>query len=265
MPTPDQLRQQPFAQASVKTERIHGLDSLRAIMMMLGIVIPAAVTYSPIEYPAWTIKDSAAVHGSMHFIAAFIHLFRMPLFFVIAGFFGALLFYQRSPRAMIKNRLERLVYPFIVFVLLLWPTIVFTFGYSRAVFAGSETPLAVALESLASIAVLLPAKTFHLWFLYYLMWITGAVFVLAMAGGKFPGIAGQIQRPFDWIIQRPFSRLGFFAGLTFLVLQGMQQGWVATSTAWVPDPKTFAFYSFFYLCGWALYKAKHLLTSTLTL
>jgi glucan biosynthesis protein C len=34
----------------------------------------------------------------------------MPIFFVVAGFFGALLFYERKPLKMAKNRLSRIVF-----------------------------------------------------------------------------------------------------------------------------------------------------------
>ena len=33
-----------------KPERLHSLDSLRAIMMLLGLVLHSAITYGTIEY-----------------------------------------------------------------------------------------------------------------------------------------------------------------------------------------------------------------------
>jgi glucan biosynthesis protein C len=33
-----------------KTERLHSLDSLRAIMMLLGLVIHSSITYGLYEY-----------------------------------------------------------------------------------------------------------------------------------------------------------------------------------------------------------------------
>jgi glucan biosynthesis protein C len=99
-----------------RKDRIHGLDALRAIMMLLGLVLHSAVTYSPKDYgAAWPLKDPLNTSTLFDILADFIHVFRMPLFFVIAGFFGALLFYDRSPRRMVVNRLQRVVLPGIVF------------------------------------------------------------------------------------------------------------------------------------------------------
>jgi fucose 4-O-acetylase-like acetyltransferase len=123
---------------SRRNTRIYSLDSLRAIMMLLGLVLHSAITYEVYENSAWSLKDSIT-HISNDYIVDFIHVFRMQIFFLIAGFFGSMLFYKRKPLKMIKNRAERIVFPFIVFLFLLWPTVVFAFGYSGLVFEGDRT------------------------------------------------------------------------------------------------------------------------------
>ena len=79
----------------IKTsKRIYSLDSLRAIMMLLGLVLHSAVTYGVYENSAWSLKDSIT-HVSNDYIVNFIHTFRMQIFFLVAGFFGSMLFYER--------------------------------------------------------------------------------------------------------------------------------------------------------------------------
>ena len=107
----------------LKTERIHSLDALRATMMMLGIVLHSTETYS-VGYDGIWPHDPNSSHILMNFLNSFIHLFRMPSFFLIAGFFGALLFYERGVGSMLKNRFKRLVLPFLVFLVLLHPIII---------------------------------------------------------------------------------------------------------------------------------------------
>ena len=162
-----------------KTERIHSLDSLRAIMMMLGLVFHSALTYSVGDFgDGWSLKDYGATHISNDLIKHMISRFRMPLFFLIAGFFGSMLFYERKPLEMIKNRIVRIVYPFITFLILLWPTIIFSFGYTQLIFAKSNNAFAETIATFSNPYVLIPTKTNHLWFLYYLILITAAsVFV----------------------------------------------------------------------------------------
>ena len=113
--------------------RIHSLDSLRAIMMLLGLVLHSAITYSVYEdLGSWPIRNSFT-HLSNDFIVSIIHSFRMPIFFLVSGFFSSMLFYERNPLAMINNRVSRIVFPFIVSIILLWPTIVFGFTYCALV------------------------------------------------------------------------------------------------------------------------------------
>ena len=106
-------------------KRIHSLDSLRAVMMILGIVLHSAVTYSPLDMDTrlgiFQLKDPLNSHLSNGFIVEFIHSFRIQIFFLVAGFFASLLYYEKSPRQMIKNRISRILFPFLLFETFLGP------------------------------------------------------------------------------------------------------------------------------------------------
>jgi len=243
-----------------KTERIHSLDSLRAIMMLLGLVLHSAITYNLTDWGStWSLKDPNATSLFNDYIVDIIHFFRMQIFFLVAGFFGAMLFYERKPLRMVKNRISRIVFPFIVFVILLWPTIVYVFTYTRSLFHGSNNPLAEAFAPFSSIKILIPDSTFHLWFLYYLAIITFVSVGLGLLFKKIPSVSNYISNTFSWIIQKPVLRIGFFAGLTIVIYFIMGTSQVETSTSFIPDFNTFIYYFFFYLVGWILFKSKHLL------
>ena len=71
--------------------RYYGLDALRGAMMLLGIVLHSAAFYiaaPPPHVPIVTDPNKSLV---MDALFEFIHAFRMPVFFVLAGFFTALL------------------------------------------------------------------------------------------------------------------------------------------------------------------------------
>ena len=241
-----------------KTERIHSLDSLRAIMMLLGLVIHSSITYGVIDYgAAWSLKDPASVSLSNDFIVNFIHAFRMQIFFVVAGFFGALLFYERQPLKMVKNRTARIVFPFIVFVLLLWPTIIFNFEYTNLIFGGSTSAFSETLSIFSDLAILIPQATFHLWFLYYLAIITFVSIGLALLFKKLPAISGYISQTFNWVIQKTILRVIVFASITAIGYFLMGTASVETSTSFIPDINTFTYYFIFYIIGWVLFKSKH--------
>jgi glucan biosynthesis protein C len=249
-----------------KTERLHSLDSLRAIMMLLGLVIHSAITYGVINYGnAWSLKVPETTHLSNDFIVYFIHSFRMPIFFVVAGFFGALLFYERKPLKMAKNRLSRIVFPFIVFLLILSPLIIFSFSYTMLVFNGSETAFESTLSNFSNLLIFIPQMTFHLWFLYYLALITYASVSLGLVFKKLPSVSSLISLSFSWVIEKPVLRILVFASLTSIVYFLMGTYEVATSPSLIPDLNTFIFYFFFYIIGWILFNSKHLLNTIMRL
>ena len=107
-----------------KTARIHSLDSLRAIMMMLGLVLHSTEIYLVGGNDPWP-KDVNSTSHFLGYLENVIHMFRMPIFFVMAGFFASLLYYERGSIKMVKNRISRIVLPFVVFLFILAPIVVF--------------------------------------------------------------------------------------------------------------------------------------------
>ena len=64
--------------------REHYLDTCRAVLMLLGIPYHAALVYDP--EMVWLIytQDNVSFLG---FLAELLHSFRMPVFFLIAGYY----------------------------------------------------------------------------------------------------------------------------------------------------------------------------------
>ncbi len=247
-----------------KTERIHALDSLRAIMMLLGVVLHTTMTYADTDYGlGWGLKDIGATHISNDYIHRVIHSFRMQTFFVVAGFFASLLFYERSPIKMIKNRVNRIVLPFIVFLFVLFPLVMFSFKYSSLVFDGTENALSQALNYTRGLPFV-PNSTFHLWFLYYLSMISAMSVGIALLLKKLPSLTSHISQAFNWVIVKPILRVLIFTGLTCLVYLIMGASYVEASNSFTPDFNIFMYYSFFYYVGWILFKSKHLLNKMMT-
>ena len=243
-----------------KTERIHSLDSLRAIMMLLGLVLHSALTYNVTNHgSAWDIKDPESNFILNDFLVLLIHSFRMPIFFLVAGFFGSMLFYEKGIIKMLKNRISRIVFPFIVFLFILSPIIYFTSSYTNAVFGNQENPLANTFQLFSNIIVFLPKTTAHLWFLYYLVYITLISVLLGLLLTKAKRINNKITNIFNWLIQKPIIRILFFSSFTFLMLTFLETSMVNASNSLIPDINTFVFYFFFYIVGWILFKSKNLL------
>ena len=98
--------------------RYHSLDALRGVMVLLGIYLHAAVAYS--EYGNWPWKDGSTT-GLFDVSLGLIHAFRMPVFYVMAGFFAALLLERRGAVGFARNRAIRILVPFAVGWAVLFP------------------------------------------------------------------------------------------------------------------------------------------------
>ena len=183
----------------------------------------------------------------------------MPIFFLIAGFFGSLLFYERNPLKMFKNRVLRIAYPFLAFLFILSPVIIIGFLYSKYVFAGEGAPLIKILSWFSNPLILIPRETYHLWFLFYLFLISMVTILLGLMLKKVPHLTGKVTKGFNWIIQKPVLRIFFFAGVTLILYVVLDVREVESSASFIPDWKTFVFYFQFYITGWILFKSKHLL------
>lgn len=100
------------------TQREHFWDALRAFLMLLGIPYHVALSYQPGR--DFIVHSGEGVRGFPEF-AQVIHLFRMPAFFVIAGYFALLLLARREPSAWLKGRFVRLGVPFLTSIVILVP------------------------------------------------------------------------------------------------------------------------------------------------
>ncbi|MBT4099962.1 MAG: hypothetical protein HOM68_02150 [Gemmatimonadetes bacterium] len=80
--------------ATPRTERLHALDSLRAVMMMLGLVLHSAVTYTDSDLgSAWSLKDPDSTSQWFDLLSGYIHAY-----LVRDSFVGAFLNGRRYPR-----------------------------------------------------------------------------------------------------------------------------------------------------------------------
>src|SRR3954452_20902469 len=83
------------------------LDALRAGAMLLGIVLHASLSFFP---SFWLVTDRRQEPGLGVLFSA-IHGFRMPLFFVMSGFFSAMLLHRRGRGSLVKHRFHRVLLP----------------------------------------------------------------------------------------------------------------------------------------------------------
>ena len=91
-------------------QRYHHLDAARALFMLLGIPFHASLAFAGGH---WLVMSGSS-DPLLSLIPPVLSDFRMPGFFVIAGFFAALLLERRSRGEWLKGRIERLGLPLAV-------------------------------------------------------------------------------------------------------------------------------------------------------
>jgi peptidoglycan/LPS O-acetylase OafA/YrhL len=75
--------------------------------MLLGIALHGALSFATIP---WIVQDSHRSEGFSLFFYA-VHGFRMPVFFLVSGFFTAMLWRKRGLPALLKQRAKRVLLP----------------------------------------------------------------------------------------------------------------------------------------------------------
>jgi glucan biosynthesis protein C len=232
-------------------ERYHAFDNLRGLMLMLLLVLHASISYMVTPFDTlWPFKDKST-HMIFDIGAAFIHTFRLPLFFVMGGFFGAKLYYERGARAFVKNRLQRIGVPLVVFWVLLAPLILAPFALVY-LDPGSRT-----LVGLTSWLMSPDARSyihfFHLWFLFDLL-IYYAAMLLLMRLLKLTRLDwGEGDREkLGFLFQRSWGPL-ILAAVTAISLLPMKLGMLESSAAFARPPSILFANAVFFLFGWGLY------------
>ncbi len=151
-------------------QRLHALDAVRGFALLLGVAFHAALSFMPGWPPGiWAMNDNSPSQFLSD--AAFVtHIFRMSLFFFIAGYFGRLLYQKLGASAFWANRGKRIAVPLIAGWVVLFPIIGFIWmtGVTK-VFGGTPPPMPEMPKTLGAFPLT------HLWFLYQLLLIYAAV------------------------------------------------------------------------------------------
>lgn len=152
-----------------ESARFHYLDNLRAMAMLLGILFHASIAYMPINYETWVVSNTTHSR-SLEAIAYFTHLFRMPLFMVVAGFFGHYLLMKRGVKGFIKNRSLRVLTPLVIFLPLLLAALIGVIIYAAYTVQHRPPALMFIVNNYQNPeAMNTQFSTMHLWFLYNLI------------------------------------------------------------------------------------------------
>ena len=249
-------------------ERYHSFDFLRATAMFLGILLHGMISFMDMAIPFWPARDDERSPVADLFVFV-VHVFRMQTFFLLAGFFGALLYERYGLRGMLRHRFVRIVIPFGLGVLLVGPTLqaIWFFGEPSALrhivpdFDASR-PIGENLAELFGTGRFLTRLPLgHLWFLYYLIFCF-VLIVPCIALGRAAArtaLGRRLRDGFRRLLGMPGKMFVLAIPTALLVLPMKVWGFVDTPEGWTPSLTIIAYYFFFFGFGWLLWGQRDLL------
>ena len=251
--------------------------------MLLGIALHASISFIGVgEEGAWAVQDNDTSQADVFGVGLWaIHGFRMQLFFVVSGFFTAMLWRRRGLKALLLHRAKRILVPCLVGVATIIP-IVNVVGILAA--ATAKTPQANEkgqeqqqepdkadeqgtvklqegerekddVEGLGDVLWLIYMVIsylpifHHLWFLWYLCWLVAMFAIYAYVSDRY-----QWRGPPRWLITSPLRYL-WLLPVTMVpqacmgLLPGASEFGPDTAVGFIPAPHILLYYAIFFGFG----------------
>lgn len=220
---------------TMPSERMHFMDRLRGVLMALGVAIHAAMAFDTGRQ--WVVSDPSG-HPAFGIVVNVIHLYRMPLFFLVSGYFTCLLYDKYSVSQFLRGRALRIVVPFLATLLT------------------ANTMLILVFEASHLRTVTIAHWIGPLWFLAYL-YAYLSVFSLSMRWGdslRIPAAMTERLCTTNWrwpAIMAAFV-VAFVAVRSIVKLCGL---W---DTVWIGFVDAFDFleYSVYFAAGLLMYRSR---------
>lgn len=215
--------------------------------MWLGIVLHAIIVYKTEPETNWP-HDPTGNSEFLDWLYQFIHYFRMPLFFMVAGFFARFVIHKSGEKYFVRQRIRRILIPFVVGVILLVPISLFPFNYYKFHFIQQLNTGEALKESL--LQMFHWNGLLHLWFLYYLIifyaFSLSVKFLMQQTGIKIsPMLHAKVARI------SALKILPVVLGL-FLILFSFGAFLPPVYTGIKPNLFYFLYYGLFFFSGWVL-------------
>ena len=239
-------------------ERLHALDAVRGFALLGGLVFHAALAFIP-GPQVWLVMDPSR-SLAIALLAFVLHMFRMVVFFLIAGFFARLLLERLGTGAFIRHRLKRIALPLLVFWLPVIASIVAVMAWSWNMTNPGVAPPPPPEGEFPAFPLT------HLWFLYALLWLYAAALALRGIvhaidrGGRLRAGIDRLTALAVGTPAAPFLlALPLTAGLVGQEAWPMWFGIPTPDQSLVPNLAAAVGYSMAFALGWLLHRQIKLL------
>ena len=250
--------------SSLNNQRFHALDALRAYAMLAGIALHLAIYFLPFHITG--SKREYTGHDAFTYFIYMTHMYRMQVFFVLAGFFARLVFRRKGYLGFAWHRFTRIVIPFAVGWVIMYPWCTLCHVWA-AVDSGdilSDKPFWELVGSCIINDELAGFTLVHLWFLYSLILsyaiVVAGEWVLSVLLDRQGRLRDVVNRVFRWLMQSPLNVVWLSLPLwPLLYWMGDWFGVITPADSLWPHYAATITYTFFFLVGWLLHAQTNLL------
>jgi glucans biosynthesis protein C len=214
-------------------ERRYDIDWLRVFATYLLFPFHVGKVF---DVPPYYCIKSPDLSWRLASFTSFVHLWHMPLFFLLAGWSLHASLSMRGPRAVVRERMHRIFVPFLAGT----ATLCLLIGYyERVLMAGQGLSF---LEYVPKFFTSLDYFTWsHLWFLIYLLTFTLVWWPLFR---RLAARAGTLTLRHSWYIYRPIPAL--------ILMQGILRIWWPGYQNLLNDWGNFCYYSVAMILGFLI-------------
>ena len=180
-------------------ERLHGLDAVRGIALLFGVIVHASMSWLPGAQYFWLTHDASPSEfaGLVFYVP---HMFRMLLFFLLAGFFARMACERLGTWQFVHDRFNRIGVPLLAGWFPVLMAILAVGAWNLWLVNDGNMPPAPEAPPLSPRNFPLT----HLWFLYVLL----LCYVAALALRATLGRSAFVQRASDACVRMLASPIG---------------------------------------------------------
>ena len=180
-------------------ERLHGLDAVRGIALLLGLVVHASMAWIPGAQYFWVVSDASPgeLTGLLFYVP---HMFRMLLFFLVAGLFARMACERLGTLGFMSDRARRIAIPLASLWFPMLMAIIAVIAWNAWLVNNGSMPPAPPTPPLSPRNFPLT----HLWFLYVLL----LCYIAALALRATLGRSAFVQRASDACVRVLASPIG---------------------------------------------------------
>jgi len=217
--------------------------------MWLGVVLHGIIPYQTTPRPGWPTDSETSIYTDI--LYGYLHSFRMPLFFLIAGFFANFLLKRIGTRHFLEHRVKRILLPFVLSLIVIVPASNYVFAINRLYFTPSIGNIFIAAFNQS----LNWTGFYHLWFLYYLM-IMYILLVITRQYTKLPIFVTQ-----NFTEAKYLASSVILVAVQFFFFDGHIEPW----TGIIPKAGQLLYYSYFFVIGYLIFNNQHFLFKNVVL